>query len=67
LNVNFKLINETIRIHWNIDFYKNGLLVLTVPAEYSDKEKDIMRECTYNAGLIKDMCSESLQFITERK
>ncbi|CAB5192636.1 hypothetical protein RhiirA5_506095 [Rhizophagus irregularis] len=60
-----KVIREKITQHWNIDFYEQALLVLTVPAEYSDKEKAIMRQCTYHAGLIKDMYSESLQFTTE--
>jgi hypothetical protein len=45
---------------------KNVLLVLTVPAEYSENDKAIMRECTFNAGLISDKRSERLQFTTER-
>jgi hypothetical protein len=42
------------------------LLVLTIPAEYSENDKAIMRECTFNAGLISDKNSERLQFTTER-
>ena len=52
-----------------IDFERNVLLVLTVPAEYSGKDKAIMRECVYDAGLInyKNRYSQKLQFITECK
>jgi hypothetical protein len=42
-------------------------LVLTVPADYSEKDKDILRECTHNGKLIKNKSSEKLQFITECK
>jgi hypothetical protein len=41
-------------------------LVLTVPAEFSENDKAIMRECTFNAGLICEKNSYKLQFITER-
>ncbi|PKC12622.1 hypothetical protein RhiirA5_463020 [Rhizophagus irregularis] len=41
------------------------LLVLTVPTESSNKEKAIMRNCAFYAGLIKDKNSMSLQFTTE--
>ncbi|GBB92106.1 hypothetical protein RclHR1_19660002 [Rhizophagus clarus] len=34
-------------------------------AEYSEKDKEIMRECIRNAKLIKNKSSEKLQFITE--
>ncbi|CAB5357552.1 unnamed protein product [Rhizophagus irregularis] len=60
-----KLIREKVLQCWNIDFYEQALLVLTVPAEYSDKEKAIMRKCVFDAGLIKNMYSGSLQFTTE--
>ncbi|CAB5385695.1 unnamed protein product [Rhizophagus irregularis] len=43
----------------------NNDYILTVPAEYSEKDKDIMRECIHNAKLIKNKSSEKLQFITE--
>ncbi|CAB5356195.1 unnamed protein product [Rhizophagus irregularis] len=43
----------------------NVLLVIAVPAEFSENAKAIMRICTFNAGLIKDECSTNLQFITE--
>ena len=49
-----------------VDFMENVLLVLTVPAEFSELDKAIMRECTFNAGLINNKFSEKLQFTTER-
>ncbi|PKC65705.1 actin-like ATPase domain-containing protein [Rhizophagus irregularis] len=48
-----------------IDFIEHVFLVLTIPAEYSENDKAIMRECTFNAGLISDKRSEKLQFTTE--
>ncbi|GES97260.1 hypothetical protein GLOIN_2v1881616 [Rhizophagus clarus] len=61
-----ELIKETVARYWSgIDFMEHVLLVLTVPAEYSENDKAIMRECTFNAGLISDKLSESLQFTTE--
>jgi hypothetical protein len=67
LNEIFKVIKDTIATHWKINFFENVLLVLTVPAEYSEKDNAIMRECVYNANLIKDKYSDKLQFITARK
>ncbi len=49
-----------------MDLFKNVLLVLSVPAEYSEKEKAIMRKCAYNAKLIDDPNTKFLQFTTER-
>jgi hypothetical protein len=61
------LIKETIPKYWSgIDFMENVLLVLTIPAEYSENDKAIMRECTYKAELIANKFSEKLQFTTER-
>ncbi|CAG8440736.1 18357_t:CDS:2 [Rhizophagus irregularis] len=61
-----ELIKETIPKYWEgIDFMEHVFLVLTIPAEYSENDKAIMRECTFNAGLISDKRSEKLQFTTE--
>ncbi|GBB95721.1 hypothetical protein RclHR1_00260026 [Rhizophagus clarus] len=61
-----KCMKETIPQYWpGIDFMKNVLLILTVPAEYSENDKAIMRECIFNAGLIGEKNSERLQFTTE--
>jgi hypothetical protein len=62
----FKMIKERITTRWG-NCEETILLILTVPAECSDKEKVFMRECALNAGLIEDKYSENLQFITERK
>ncbi|CAB5125520.1 unnamed protein product [Rhizophagus irregularis] len=60
-----KVIKDKIATHWSVNFFENVLLVLSVPAEYSEKDKGIMRECAYNAGLINDFNSKNLQFTTE--
>lgn len=65
---NFKDIKKEVQNHWlGIDFFENVLLVLTVPMGFSEKDKDIMRECVYDANLIRNKCSKKLQFITECK
>ncbi|CAI2180748.1 11014_t:CDS:2, partial [Funneliformis geosporum] len=57
---------KTVSNNWSgIDFMTNVLLVLTVPAEYSEKDKAIMRECLFEAGLIEKRSSEKLQLTTE--
>ncbi|RIA85198.1 hypothetical protein C1645_879467 [Glomus cerebriforme] len=60
-----KFIKIIVSEHWEISCFDCILLVLSIPAEYSEKEKAIMRECVYNADLISDKYSEKLQFITE--
>jgi hypothetical protein len=62
-----ELIREIIEIHWSGIDLEKVLFVVTVPAEYLEKDKAIMRECVYNAGLIKERESKNLQFTTERK
>ncbi|RGB28799.1 hypothetical protein C1646_767346 [Rhizophagus diaphanus] len=60
LRVIKKLIKETIEARFQgINFHKHVLLVLTVPTEYSEIDKAIMRKCALNAGL------KNLQFTTE--
>ncbi|CAI2167707.1 2765_t:CDS:10 [Funneliformis geosporum] len=57
---------EKIEDHWpGIDFYNNIRLVFTVPAEFSENSKTIMRRCIYDAGLIKSIGTLNLQFTTE--
>ncbi|RIA87526.1 hypothetical protein C1645_777105 [Glomus cerebriforme] len=60
-----KLIKKVVTALPGIDFSEHVLLVLTVPAEYSDKAKATMRECAYKADLIINQFSEKLQFTTE--
>ncbi|PKY55784.1 hypothetical protein RhiirA4_548903 [Rhizophagus irregularis] len=57
--------NEIARSWTGVNYFENVLLVLTVPADYSEKDKDILRECTHSGKLIKNKSSEKLQFITE--
>lgn len=55
-------------IRWpGIDFLHQVLIVLSVPAEFSEKSKGIMRECAYKAQLTNNIKSTKLQFTTERK
>ncbi|GES97122.1 hypothetical protein GLOIN_2v1474266 [Rhizophagus clarus] len=61
-----KVIKEAIANDWiTIDYFKNILLVIPVPAEFSEKSKAILRKCAYNAELIEKEYSTNLQFITE--
>ncbi|CAG8725611.1 36835_t:CDS:2, partial [Racocetra persica] len=60
------LMKETVERTWPfVDFLNQVLLVLTVPAGFSEKTKRIMKECMYNAGLIKSQDTETVQFTTE--
>ncbi|CAJ0762452.1 17005_t:CDS:2, partial [Entrophospora sp. SA101] len=59
-------IKDRIKLHWSgIDFYSHVRLVFTVPAEFNEKSKTIMRKCAYDANLIKSIGTLSLQFTTE--
>ncbi|RIA82807.1 hypothetical protein C1645_834766 [Glomus cerebriforme] len=61
-----KVIQETVATRWpKIDYFANVLLVITVPAEFSEKSKAIMRMCAFDAGLINEKFSPNLQFTTE--
>jgi hypothetical protein len=64
----FKVIKETVATCWpTVDYFENVLLVITIPAEFSETAKAIMRTCAFDAGLIKRKYSTNLQFTTERK
>ena len=43
------------------------LIILTVPAEFSDAARAIMRDCAFQANLIATKNTQKLQFVTERK
>ncbi|KAF0557275.1 actin-like ATPase domain-containing protein [Gigaspora margarita] len=61
-----ELVKDTIDKRWpGVNFFRNVLLVFSVPAEFSEKAKAIMRGCIYNAELIETLDSENLQFTTE--
>ncbi|CAJ0646769.1 1956_t:CDS:10 [Entrophospora sp. SA101] len=58
-------IKESVK-HWTgIDFYNHVRLVFTVPAEFTEDTKTIMRKCIYDAGLIESIGTLNLQFTTE--
>ncbi|CAG8737648.1 8767_t:CDS:2, partial [Racocetra persica] len=57
-----KAITDYLR---EMDFYKNVRLVFTVPAEFNENAKTIMRRCIYGAGLINNIGTLNLQFTTE--
>ncbi|PKY45625.1 actin-like ATPase domain-containing protein [Rhizophagus irregularis] len=59
-----KLIKKTVE--WpGINFTENVLLILSVPAEYSEREKNVIRNCAHKANLIREKDSPKLQFTTE--
>ncbi|CAB5381359.1 unnamed protein product [Rhizophagus irregularis] len=61
-----KIIKETVATAWPmVDYFENVLLVITIPAEFSETAKAIMRTCAFDAGLIKKKYSTNLQFTTE--
>ncbi|GBB85957.1 hypothetical protein RclHR1_01240008 [Rhizophagus clarus] len=61
-----KEIKEIVATRWpKVDYFENVLLILTIPAEFSEKSKAVMRICAFNAGLINEEYSTNLQFTTE--
>ncbi|POG64101.1 hypothetical protein GLOIN_2v1678543 [Rhizophagus irregularis DAOM 181602=DAOM 197198] len=57
---------KTVATAWPmVDYFENVLLVITIPAEFSETAKAIMRTCAFDAGLIKKKYSTNLQFTTE--
>ncbi|CAG8793833.1 26611_t:CDS:2, partial [Racocetra persica] len=47
------------------DFFKMVRLVATIPAEFTEETKAIMRQCIYDANLISNSGTQNLQFTTE--
>ncbi|KAF0520402.1 hsp70 family protein [Gigaspora margarita] len=61
-----EIIKEDFERRWpGIDFFRMVRLVFTVPAEFTEKTKSIMRQCIYDAGLINNSGTQNLKFITE--
>jgi len=61
-------MKETLLARWpGLDFHKHILKVITVPAEFDDRAKYIMRTCAHGAGLTDKVDSELLEFTTERE
>ncbi|CAG8753880.1 17077_t:CDS:2, partial [Gigaspora rosea] len=60
------IIKEEVERRWpGIDFFRMVRLVVTVPAEFNEETKWIMRQCIFNAGLIKNSGTQNLKFTTE--
>ncbi|CAG8564138.1 9476_t:CDS:10 [Paraglomus brasilianum] len=61
-----KLIKETLASRWpGVRFPQQVRVVLTVPAEWTEEAKAIMRACAFHAGLIETLRSDLLEFTTE--
>ncbi|CAG8527325.1 9812_t:CDS:2 [Ambispora leptoticha] len=61
-----KLMKSTISARWpGLIYYQHVRIVLTVPVEYDEKIRFIMRQCAYDAELILTLESENLEFTTE--
>ncbi|CAG8654950.1 6266_t:CDS:2, partial [Funneliformis mosseae] len=62
----WKSVKVCLQTHWQeLDFHNQVSIILTVPAEFADNEIKIVRECAFNAGLMKEKFSNNLQFTTE--
>ena len=46
---------------------ENTLIVSTIPREFTNSAKEIMRDCIFEANLIATKNSQRLQFVTESK
>ncbi|CAG8568463.1 2073_t:CDS:10 [Ambispora gerdemannii] len=61
-----KMIKEKLRRNWpRLDFYHDVEIVMTVPAEFIENTKTIMRKCAFEAGLIMDQDTKNLTFTTD--
>ncbi|CAB5380850.1 unnamed protein product [Rhizophagus irregularis] len=61
-----EMIKGKVNNIWSsLNFYSQVLIVLTVPVEFDDDAIAIMRDCAFNANLIKERDSRYLLFITE--
>ncbi|GES97262.1 hypothetical protein GLOIN_2v1783294 [Rhizophagus clarus] len=59
-------VKESLKKRWlNLDFERNVLYILTVPAEFDDEAIEAFRECVFDAGLLKDKDSNNIRIITE--
>ncbi|KAG9304704.1 hypothetical protein G9A89_016183 [Geosiphon pyriformis] len=61
-----KLVKSTLSRQWpHMNFHEDVQIVMTVPAEFQEKTKVIMRSAAFEAGLINKENSENLIFTTE--
>ncbi|CAG8527303.1 9811_t:CDS:2 [Ambispora leptoticha] len=61
-----KHMKSRISERWpELIYFKHVRIVLTVPVEYDERIRAIMRQCAYDADLILTLESENLEFTTE--
>ncbi|KAF0454154.1 actin-like ATPase domain-containing protein [Gigaspora margarita] len=61
-----KLIKNTISTRWpGVNFYRDVKFIFTVPLDFSEGAKDIVRYCVSLAGLVESASSSNLEFILE--
>ncbi|CAG8563425.1 5605_t:CDS:10 [Ambispora gerdemannii] len=65
LNCMNKLITETLEKTWPGMQSSQILYVMTIPAEWKENTKVIMRECAHTAGIIETVDSNKLEFTSE--
>jgi len=59
-------MKDTLKIRWqNVNFFKQVLIIMTIPAEFGSQAIDVMRECVFRAGIIDNKDSRNLKFTTE--
>ncbi|CAG8646618.1 11627_t:CDS:2 [Ambispora gerdemannii] len=61
-----KIMKSTISARWpGLIYYQHVRVILTVPVEYDEGVRAIMRQCAFDAELILTLESENLEFTTE--
>ncbi|KAG9298807.1 hypothetical protein G9A89_015828 [Geosiphon pyriformis] len=61
----YKLIQETLEKTWPGLQISQVMYVMTIPAEWRENTKAIMRECAHAAGIIEQVDSKKLEFTSE--
>ncbi|CAG8493980.1 8330_t:CDS:2, partial [Scutellospora calospora] len=61
-----KVIKNTISARWpGVNFYRDVKFLITVPLNFSEGAKDIVRYCVSEAGLLDHATSPNLEFLLE--
>ncbi|CAG8541400.1 8297_t:CDS:2 [Ambispora gerdemannii] len=61
-----KLIKEKVQTRWpSLEFPRQIKLILTVPAEWNENTRNVLRNAAYNAGLLNHVKSRNLDITTE--
>ncbi|CAG8445838.1 3628_t:CDS:2 [Acaulospora morrowiae] len=59
-------LKTSLKVSWpRLEFYRQVLLIFTIPAEFDSNAIGIMRECALKANLIEERDSQNLLFTTE--